>query len=102
MAPQDARLNLDARVLGLPPRMPEARCAAIDVDPDWWFNENYYDRARYTDEQRLAIKICRSCEECHACLKWALENNEPFGIWGGMRARERQAVRRFKDDREQG
>lgn len=40
-----------------------------------------------------AKAVCRRCHEQDACLVWGLAFEE-FGIWGGMTARERAAVRR--------
>lgn len=34
--------------------------------------------------------ICDGCEIRWSCLKWALEEEEPFGIWGGVAQRERE------------
>ncbi len=51
----------------------------------------------YTDdaaERRAAKAVCSDCPVQETCLDFALENDEQFGVWGGMtpseRARERQ------------
>jgi WhiB family redox-sensing transcriptional regulator len=44
-----------------------------------------------------ALAMCRSCEVRVECLEYALENDEEFGIWGGLSERER---RKLKSDRE--
>lgn len=41
-----------------------------------------------------AKKLCASCPVVEQCLDWALENNERFGIWGGLTERERRRMRR--------
>lgn len=41
---------------------------------------------------REAKKVCRSCEVRAACLEYALEHEERFGIWGGMSERERRKL----------
>src|SRR6204780_554871 len=43
---------------------------------------------------REAKKVCRSCEVRSECLEYALENDERFGIWGGMSERERRRLKR--------
>lgn len=46
---------------------------------------------------REAKSVCRGCEVREKCLEWALDNDERFGIWGGLSERER---RRLKRDRQ--
>lgn len=43
---------------------------------------------------RRAIKICKTCSISEACLDFALESNEPYGIWGGMTGKQRRAEKR--------
>lgn len=43
---------------------------------------------------REAKRICESCEVRSDCLEYALENDERFGIWGGLSERERRKLRR--------
>ncbi|MGX4688578.1 WhiB family transcriptional regulator [Streptomyces sp. JNUCC 63] len=43
---------------------------------------------------REAKRICGMCEMRSACLEYALENDERFGVWGGLSEKERQALRR--------
>ena len=43
---------------------------------------------------REAKKICDSCEVRGLCLQYALEHNEPHGVWGGMTERERAKFKR--------
>ena len=59
----------------------------LGVDPDLFFPE----RGASTRE---AKEVCRGCEVRIDCLEYALQNGEKFGIWGGMRARERRRIRR--------
>jgi WhiB family transcriptional regulator, redox-sensing transcriptional regulator len=42
---------------------------------------------------REAKRICGRCDVRGDCLQYALDNEERFGIWGGLSERER---RRFK------
>ena len=41
-----------------------------------------------------AKKICDSCEVKVECLGYALQNNERFGVWGGLSDEERRKMRR--------
>ena len=62
-----------------------ARCA--EADPDAFFPEK-------GGSTRLAKQVCRACEVRSECLQYALDHNEPFGIWGGLSERERRRLRR--------
>jgi WhiB family redox-sensing transcriptional regulator len=46
---------------------------------------------------REAKRICSLCEMRAACLEYALENDERFGIWGGLSEQERRALKRADD-----
>jgi DNA-binding CsgD family transcriptional regulator len=41
-----------------------------------------------------AKKTCRACPVRAECLAYALDNNERFGIWGGLSERERRRLRK--------
>jgi WhiB family redox-sensing transcriptional regulator len=58
------------------------------VDPELWFPEQGVSA-------QPAKKICaRSCELRAECLELALENDERFGVWGGLSARQRHSLKR--------
>lgn len=40
--------------------------------------------------------ICNMCPVKFECLEFAIENNEEYGIWGGMLANERKRIRRYR------
>lgn len=63
----------------------QALCA--QVDPDAFFPEK-------GGSTREAKRICRGCTVRDACLEFALEHDERFGIWGGLSERERRRLRR--------
>lgn len=69
------------------PNLPLAACAGMDAEA--WFPETGGDG-------RLAKEICAYCPEREACLRWAFETREPFGIYGGMSAHERRALLRYR------
>lgn len=46
---------------------------------------------------RVAKQICASCPVRIECLAYALENNEPDGVWGGLDEGERRRVRRRRE-----
>lgn len=43
---------------------------------------------------REAKRICGLCESRSACLRYALDNDERFGVWGGLSEKERMQLRR--------
>lgn len=43
---------------------------------------------------REAKRICQGCEVRSECLAYALDNDERFGIWGGLSERERRRIKR--------
>jgi len=63
----------------------DSLCA--QTDPEAFFPEK-------GGSTREAKKICSSCEVRSQCLEYALENDERFGIWGGMSERERRKLRK--------
>lgn len=63
----------------------DALCA--QTDPEAFFPEK-------GGSTREAKRICEGCEVRSECLDYALENDERFGIWGGLSERERRKLRR--------
>ena len=63
----------------------DALCA--QTDPEAFFPEK-------GGSTRDAKKVCVSCEVRSECLEYALENDERFGIWGGLSERERRKLKR--------
>jgi WhiB family redox-sensing transcriptional regulator len=43
---------------------------------------------------REAKRICGLCPIRSACLDYALDNDERFGVWGGLSEKERLEIRR--------
>ena len=69
-----------------------AACVKDGVDPELFFSGDSADTAR-------ARVICDSCQVAVQCLKFALKNGIPYGVYGGMtpgdRA-QRSGVRRLR------
>lgn len=66
------------------------RALCPQTDPDAFFPE----KGGSTKE---AKKICLGCPVKQQCLQWALDNDERFGIWGGLSERERRRLHRGID-----
>lgn len=63
----------------------EALCS--QTDPDAFFPEQGSSGGD-------AKSICASCPVRQECLEYALENDERFGIWGGLSELERRRLRK--------
>ncbi|WP_390623379.1 WhiB family transcriptional regulator [Subtercola endophyticus] len=63
----------------------DSLCA--QTDPEAFFPEK-------GGSTRDAKRICQSCEVKSQCLEYALQNDERFGIWGGLSERERRKLRK--------
>jgi len=63
----------------------DALCA--QTDPEAFFPEK-------GGSTRDAKRICTSCDVRGECLEYALNNDERFGIWGGLSDRERRKLKR--------
>lgn len=64
---------------------PAAAC--VGKDPDLFFPV-------YEVDEAAAKAVCDGCPVKDDCLQWALDTNEPHGIWGGLNDRERQNLRK--------
>ncbi|WP_306999026.1 WhiB family transcriptional regulator [Amycolatopsis thermophila] len=63
------------------------RALCKETDPEAFFP----DKGGSTRE---AKRICHSCEVRGECLQYALDNDERFGIWGGLSERERRKLKK--------
>jgi WhiB family transcriptional regulator, redox-sensing transcriptional regulator len=71
-------------------------------NPELWFPRSQSDlqESRSEKDYAMAKKICY--EDCPdairwACLRYALDNNEQFGVWGATSPMERAKVRRERE-----
>jgi hypothetical protein len=72
-----------------------ARCADSHLDPDDWFPVSMeIDKAR--QEAAAAITVCTGCVVRAQCLALSLRRWDvgQYGVWGGLVAAERMALRR--------
>jgi WhiB family transcriptional regulator, redox-sensing transcriptional regulator len=63
------------------------RALCAQTDPEAFFPER-------GGSVREAKRVCRSCEVRAECLEYALENDERFGVYGGLSERERRRLKR--------
>ncbi|MCU1632957.1 MAG: WhiB family transcriptional regulator [Micrococcaceae bacterium] len=65
----------------------QADSLCAQTDPEAFFPEK-------GGSTRDAKKVCGACMVRSECLEYALENDERFGIWGGLSERERRRLRK--------
>jgi WhiB family transcriptional regulator, redox-sensing transcriptional regulator len=44
--------------------------------------------------EERAKAVCQRCPVLEACLEFALETNQKYGIWGGLTDKERASLKR--------
>ena len=69
----------------------EARCRGLDSSI-FFSSDDESRRGRHRREAR-AKQLCAQCPVLARCREHALDVGEPFGIWGGLSAPERAALR---------
>lgn len=62
------------------------RCTQDDIDPEWFFNEDY-------QFQLTVAAICQACPLIHPCREYAMHNRVD-GVWGGLTERGITAERK--------
>ncbi len=65
----------------------QERALCAQTDPEAFFPEK-------GGSTREAKRICLGCEVRTDCLKYALEHDERFGIWGGLSERQRRNLKK--------
>ena len=65
-----------------------ARCYETSVNPDWFFEPVF---------ENDAIKICKDCPLVRECLTFALTEQIPFGVWGGLTEQNRKDLLRKRN-----
>jgi len=68
------------------------RAACLGVDPELFFPIGNTGPALLQIEGAKAV--CHRCEVVEPCLNWAMESRQEDGVWGGLSADERRAVKR--------
>lgn len=72
----------------------------IAMDPDWQKNAlcaQTDPEAFFPDKggsTREAKRVCAACPVSAECLHYAIDNDERFGIWGGLSERERRRLKK--------
>jgi len=68
------------------------RAACLGENPELFFPiGNTYPALLQIEEAKV---VCRRCEVVETCLKWASASGQDSGVWGGLSADERHALKR--------
>ncbi|MFE9700550.1 WhiB family transcriptional regulator [Streptomyces sp. NPDC006270] len=70
-----------------------------DVDPELFFPIGTTGPAVVQAEDAKAL--CRTCPVMEHCLRWALDNGEDHGVWGGTDEEDRRRIKRRESRRRQ-
>ena len=65
----------------------QERALCAQTDPEAFFPEK-------GGSTREAKRVCLTCDVRQECLEYALQNDERFGIWGGLSERERRKLKK--------
>lgn len=69
-----------------------SRAACLNVDPELFFPIGNTGPALAQAAEAKAV--CLRCEVMEICLRWAMENNQDSGVWGGKSEEERRSLKR--------
>ncbi len=70
----------------------QARGACNDTDPETFFSPESERGPRRRKREAAAKARCAVCPVVAECLDHALTVREPYGVWGGLNATEREHV----------
>lgn len=68
------------------------RAECLNEDPELFFPIGSSGPAMAQVDRAKAV--CARCNVQETCLKWALDNNQDAGVWGGMSEDERRTLKR--------
>jgi WhiB family redox-sensing transcriptional regulator len=68
----------------------DAACRGLDT-ANFYHPENERGPSRARREMQ-AKAVCAQCPVIQNCLRWALAAREPYGVWGGLSADERESL----------
>lgn len=62
------------------------------MDSRFFFHPDGERGPARAQREAQAKEVCRTCPVLEQCRRHALAVREPYGVWGGMSEREREAV----------
>lgn len=95
------RITVSGLMAPRPRRTEPSLAALVDIREEEWMDRGLCSQ---TDPEKFfpdtgehstdAKKTCRRCTVRAECLEYALRNDEEWGVWGGLTANERRALKR--------
>ncbi len=85
---------MTTRITAVPEADPDwrTRAACRDEDPELFFPLGTSTPA-LLQEGRAKV-VCWSCSVRPACLRWSLDTQQEYGVWGGVDEHERRELTR--------
>jgi len=74
----------------------QERAACRGLQTAMFFHTTYERGDNRRRRDAAANAVCRRCPVIQACLRHALQVQEPHGVWGGLSAEERQDALRAR------
>lgn len=68
--------------------------ACREIDNTVFFHPARERGSAKEERDRRAKEICAGCPVIESCRRHALTVREPYGVWGGLTANEREQIRR--------
>lgn len=65
--------------------LPDRACAGVSTEVFFPEHPAHYPKA---------VAICDLCPHSAACLEWALDANQTFGVWGATTPMDRDEMRK--------
>lgn len=62
------------------------------LDPEYFFHPEGERGGPRRRRIERAKQICHSCPVIEECREYALNHNEPYGVWGGLSEEERGQI----------
>ncbi|MDN5790699.1 MAG: WhiB family transcriptional regulator [Micrococcales bacterium] len=66
--------------------------ACRTVNPEVFFHPEGERGSRRRRRDTAAKEVCAACPVLALCRTYALDMREPYGVWGGLSAPEREAL----------
>lgn len=60
---------------------------------EYFYHEEHDSSAKNKFKDRVAKALCAQCPVRQSCLEGAIERDERYGIWGGVKAEHLKALR---------
>ena len=70
-------------------KLSDAGGVPCEENPDIFFPDDFPDKQVRDVATAVAKRLCKGCSVKDACLSYAIESNQRYGIWAGTSPNER-------------